>query len=251
MKISELFKDRSFFKGLFIIAIPIMLQNLVNSFVNMVDTVMIGQLGTAEIAGVGLANNFFFLLNMLLFGAASGAGVFTAQFWGKKDIAGIRKNTGLCIVIVILISSFFTIVSLFAPEKVLRLYTTDQDVIKIGAEYLRTVAPCFIPFAISFVFTLVMRTIEKVKLAMVVTIISLSVNVLFNWLLIFGIGPFPTLGVKGAAIATVLARTIEVILLVSISYSKKICVSRNTQRTVRLRRSLCKTLFYNSIACNY
>ena len=165
----------------------------------------------SEIAGVGLANNFFFLLSMLMFGAASGAGVFTAQFWGKKDIPGIRKNTGLCIIIVILISGVFTLFALFAPERVLRFYTTDPDVIKVGAEYLKTLAPCFIPFAISFVFTLVMRTIEKVKLAMVVTIISLSVNVLFNWLLIFGIGPFPALGVKGAAIATVLARFIEVI----------------------------------------
>lgn len=221
MKITKLFNDKIFYKSLFTIAIPIMLQNLVNSFVNMVDTVMIGQLGTVEIAGVGLANNFFFLLNMLLFGAASGAGVFTAQFWGKKDIAGIRKNTGLCIIIVVLIASFFTLVSLFAPEQVLRLYTKDPAVIKTGAEYLKTVAPCFIPFAISFVFTLVMRTIEKVKLAMVVTVVSLSANMLLNWVLIFGIGPFPALGVKGAALATVSARLIEVILLVSISYSKK------------------------------
>lgn len=221
MKITALFNDKKFYTVLFAIAIPIMLQNLVNSFVNMVDTVMIGQLGTVEIAGVGLANNFFFLLHMILFGAASGAGVFTAQFWGKKDIAGIRKNTGLCILIVIIISSFFTLVSLFAPEQVLGLYSKDPAVIKTGATYLKAVAPCFIPFSISFVFILVMRTIEKVKLAMVVTFISLSINVLFNWLLIFGIGPFPALGVKGAALATVLARFIEVILLVSISYTKK------------------------------
>lgn len=220
LKVS-LFNDKVFFTSLLTIAFPIMIQSFISSAVNMVDTVMIGQLGTAEIAGVGLANNFFFFLNMLFFGAASGASVFTAQYWGKKDIQGIKKTTGLCIITVTSIALLFTLASIFFPEVILALYSKDPEVIKIGALYLKTVAPCFIPFGISFVFTLILRTTEKVRLAVVVTLISLSINVLFNWLLIFGLGPFPQMGVKGAAIATALARFVEIILLVLISYLKK------------------------------
>jgi putative MATE family efflux protein len=217
----KLFDDKDFYKSLFAIAIPIMVQNLISSFVNMVDTVMIGQLGTVEIAAVGLGNQVFFLLNMILFGVCSGGAIFTAQFWGKKDIAGIRKNLGLCLVIVLVISTLFTTACLIAPGTIIGLYSTDEAVIRIGADYLRTVAPCFIPFGISFVFTLVMRSTEKVRLPIVATLISLSINIFLNWLLIFGIGPCPKLGVVGAAIATVVARFAETLILVGTSYGKK------------------------------
>ncbi len=214
-----------FHRALFSLAIPIMLQNLINSSVNMIDTVMIGRLGTAEIAAVGLANNFFFLMNMILFGAVSGGGVFAAQFWGKKDIAGIRKNFGLCLIIVFAIASLFTGVSLFAPRTILSLYSRDPMVVELGSLYLRTVAPCFIPFGISFVFTLMMRTIEKVKLSMTATFISLSLNVCLNALLIFGLGPFPELGIRGAAIATVIARFVELLILVTTAYARKYAIA--------------------------
>lgn len=202
-----------------------MLQNLINSSVNMIDTVMIGRLGTSEIAAVGLANNFFFLMNMILFGAVSAGGVFAAQFWGKKDFAGIRKTTGLCLLIVFFITGLFTFVSLAHPERILSLYSNDPEVIKMGALYLRTVAPCFIPFGISFVFTLMMRTIEKVKLSMATTFISLSINVCLNAVLIFGLGPFPVLGLRGAAFATVIARLVELLILVTVTYAKKYIIA--------------------------
>lgn len=221
MKLKQMFDDKAFYRSLFLIAVPIMLQNLISSFVNMVDTVMIGRLGTAEIAAVGLGNQVFFLLNMVLFGISSGGSVFTAQFWGKKDVAGIRKNTGLCLTLAVAAAGAFTAVCMAAPEFIIGLYSRDRIVVEIGAVYLRTLAPCFVPFAITFVFTLVMRSIEKVKLSMLTTVIALFVNMFLNWLLIFGIGPFPELGVAGAAIATVIARVLETVILVTVSYSKK------------------------------
>ena len=189
MKIKKLFDDRNFYKGLFLIGLPIMLQNLFNSLVNMVSIVMIGKLGTVEIAAVGLCNQVFFLLNMVLFGICSGGGVFTAQFWGKKDIAGIRKNLGLCLTLTILTSSLFTAVCLAAPGFVIGLYSNDPAVIACGTQYLKTVAPCFMPFAVSFSFTIVMRGIENVRLSMVTTLVTISLNLLLSVLLIFGIGP--------------------------------------------------------------
>ncbi|MDR1143625.1 MAG: MATE family efflux transporter [Spirochaetaceae bacterium] len=217
----SLFKDRQFYKRLFIISVPIMLQNLINSFVNMVDTVMIGRLGTTEIAAVGLGNNVFFLFSMILFGICSGGAIFTAQFWGKKDIRGIRKNTGLCFILNTAAAFLFTLAVICIPEKILGVYSRDPEVIRAGALYLKTLSPSFIPFGISFALVLTLRSIERVTLAMVTTLIALSINVVLNYFLIFGAGPFPAMGVAGAAVATVIARYAELIVLVVVSYKRK------------------------------
>jgi putative MATE family efflux protein len=223
MKFGILFNDRSFYKGLFALAIPIMLQNLVNSMVNMVDTVMIGRLGTVEIAAVGLGNQVFFLYSLLLFGVCSGGGIFTAQFWGKRDIRGIRKNTGLCLVCSLAAALVFTLGALCVPDRILGIYSRDQAVIAAGSVYLAAVAPAFIPFAVSLLIIQTLRSIEKVRLAMVSTLIALSVNVVLNYAFIFGFGPIPAMGVAGAARATVIARTLETVILVSVSYARRYC----------------------------
>jgi putative MATE family efflux protein len=220
VKIS-LFDDKLFYKNLFSLALPIMLQNLINSFVNMVDTVMIGSLGTTEIAAVGLGNQVFFLFNMVLFGICSGGSIFTAQFWGKRDIQGIRKNTGLCLIFNIITALCFTVMALAMPEKVIGFYSRDPDVIRIGADYLKTLTPSYIPFSVSFVFMITLRSIERVKLSMIATLIALSVNMSLNWVFIFGAGPVPAMGVRGAAIATAVARIVEMIILVTVSYRRK------------------------------
>jgi putative MATE family efflux protein len=210
-----------FFKSLFTIAVPVMLQNLINSLVNMADTVMVGRLGTAAIAACGLGNQVFFLFSMLLFGVCSGAGIFTAQFWGKKDIQGIRKNTGFSLAVTLTVGILFSLAVFFIPERIIACYSRDAEVIELGARYLHALTPAFLPFAVSFVFIMTLRSTERVALAMVTTVVSLSANVLLNYFLIFGFGPFPKLGISGAAIATAIARNIEMVILVSVSYAKK------------------------------
>jgi putative MATE family efflux protein len=217
----DLFKDRQFYKNLFSISIPIMLQNLINSFVNMVDTVMIGRLGTTEIAAVGLGNQVFFLYNMILFGICSGGAIFTAQFWGKQDIQGIRKNMGLCLISNLSVALIFTGMVVINSEGIIGIYSRDAEVVRLGGQYLKTLAPCYIPFGISFVFILTLRSVERVKLAMVSTVIALTINMVLNYFLIFGIGPFPAMGVSGAARATVIARYTEMIILISVSYARR------------------------------
>ena len=214
-----LFDDRQFYSSLFALAIPIMLQNLVTTLVNMLAVIMIGRLGTVEIAAVGLGNQIFFLFNMLLFGICSGAAIFTAQFWGKGDIAGIRKNLGFSMTLNLIAAALFTLVSVLIPEKIIGVYSADEAVIRAGAVYLKTVSPMFIPYAISTVFTLTLRSVEKVRLAIVATSIALSLNALLNYLFIFGAGPIPPMGVKGAALATVVARLVEALILVTASYA--------------------------------
>ena len=210
-------KSKGFYSSLVAIAIPISLQALLQNFVNMLDTIMIGRLGSVEIAAVGLGNQIFFILNMILFGITSGGGVFIAQFWGKKDLAGIRKSLGLMTLIAFVVSFIFTIVCLLIPNQLIRLYSPDPQVIKVGGSYLRFVCLSYVPTAISFSITLALRSTERVKLPLVCTSISLFTNLIANYLLIFVAG----LGVKGAAIATVISRIIELVILATWSYSHK------------------------------
>lgn len=209
--------SKGFYSSLVAIAIPISLQALLQNFVNMLDTIMIGRLGSVEIAAVGLGNQIFFILNMILFGITSGGGVFIAQFWGKKDLAGIRKSLGLMTIIAFVVSFIFTIVCLLIPNQLIRLYSPDPQVIQVGGNYLRFVCLSYVPTAISFSITLALRSTERVKLPLVCTSISLFTNLIANYLLIFVAG----LGVKGAAIATVISRIIELVILATWSYSHK------------------------------
>ena len=208
-------KNKGFYLSLVAIALPISLQALLQNFVNMLDTVMIGRLGSTEIAAVGLGNQIFFILNMILFGITSGGGVFIAQFWGKQDIKGIRKSVGLMTGIAVFADFVFTILGLLIPYKMIGLYSPDPQVVKVGGDYLRIVCLSYIPTAISFSITLALRSTERVKLPLVCTSISLITNAGANYLLIFTAG----LGVKGAAIATIFSRLVEVMILLIWSYT--------------------------------
>ena len=209
------------FKSLFVIALPIILQNLMQSTVNMLDTLMVGQLGSVEIAAVGLGNQIYMLLNMVLFGISSGGAIFIAQFWGKKENSGIWKMEGVMFSFSMVIALIFTFASVFFPKFLIGLYSKDFQVIEIGARYLRIVAFSFPFFAMSFAFSMALRSTEHVKLPMVATMISLVLNAILNYLLIFGIGFFPSLGIVGAAIATCISRIVECFILFIVAYSKK------------------------------
>jgi putative MATE family efflux protein len=244
--------DRQFYRSLFTIAIPIMLQNLVNSCVNMVDTVMIGRLGTVEIAAVGLGNQFFFLYNMILFGICSGGAIFTAQFWGKRDVPGIRKNMGLCFILSLGTGTFFTLGALLFPREIMGIYSKDPAVIAAGAEYLLHLSPAYIPYALSFVFILSLRSIEKVRLAMGTSVIALVINMSLNYVFIFGLGSVPAMGVRGAAIATTIARITEMIILIGVSYGRKYILAGSIRDFLGFNWSFARQFFRitTPVVCN-
>lgn len=210
-----------FSRTLLTIALPIILQNLMQSLVNMLDTIMVGQLGAVAIAAVGLGNQIFFLLNMILFGISSGAAIFVAQYWGKRDIAGVRRTLGLALTLAAVVATLFMLAAMIAPYFLIGLYSNDILVIQEGGKYLQLVAISYPITAISFVYAQAFRSTEHVRLPMVATLISLTANAILNYLLIFGIGFFPAMGVQGAAVATVVSRTIELIILMGIGYKKK------------------------------
>ncbi len=213
--------DFSLFKSLLFTAAPIIFQNLTQSFINMLDTIMVGRLGEVEIAAVGLGNQIYFMMTMILFGIASGASIFIAQFWGQKDVAGIRKTLGLSLSAAGIVSVLFMAAALAVPKTLISLYSADTAVIKEGGAYLRAVAVSYPITAVSFVYAQALRSTEKLQLPLAAAVASLAVNGLLNYLFIFGVGPFPELGVVGAAIGTVAARVIELALLLFVSYRRR------------------------------
>ncbi len=213
--------DKSFLRNLLIIAFPIMLQNFMSAAVNILDSVMIAKLGTTELSAVGLGNQLFFLLNLILYGLGSGSMVFCAQFWGKKNFEGLQKTFGISLITAFFFGTLFTLFCVIKPAEIVSLYTKDVAVIAAGAQYLRLSALCFLPFAVNFMFMLTLRSIEQVKVAVTATVVSIAVNVMLNAVLIFGLLGFPAMGVRGAAIATVAARIAELSITFAITKKRK------------------------------
>ncbi|MCD4714276.1 MAG: MATE family efflux transporter [Clostridiales bacterium] len=206
-------KNKSFYKILFGIMLPIALQNLISSSLNLVDNVMIGQLGETHITSVGLANQVFFLMTLILFGANSGTSIFVAQYWGRKEVDKIKKVLSVALWFSLIISTAFFIAGFLFPNLIIGFLSKDLAVVKLGVEYLQIVSLSYVMTAISFAYGFSSRSIGKPKLPMYASAISLLVNTFLNYILIFGHFGFPAYGVKGAAIATLIARTIEVTII--------------------------------------
>lgn len=210
--------NKKFYKTLITLCIPIIIQNLLSNLINMVDTIMVGGLGEISVASIGIANQYFFLYNMALSGIIGGASLFIAQFYGKNDKLNIRKITGLSVISALMIGITFMIVALFSPKFIIYFFSKDLDVIKVATNYFSTIGFCYLIIAISNVFSMGSRSIRNPKLGMICSTISLFINIILNYVFIFGKLGMPALGASGAAIATVIARIIELILLVSYIY---------------------------------
>ncbi len=239
--------DRQFYKTLTHIALPIAIQNLIMTSLNLVDTVMIGQLGETNIAAVALGNQIFFLIALFLFGVGSGASVFIAQFWGKKDISNIRKILGLGLICSILVSAVASIIILLFPGFVLSLFTEDMEVLRIGSTYLRIVCFSYIPTAISFCFASTLRSTGQAKLPTISSAIALTVNTLLNYILIFGKLGLPAMGAKGAAIATLVARLCETFLILGSVYMLKLPPAASIKEMTSFNRDFAIRFFRLSI----
>jgi putative MATE family efflux protein len=220
-------KDRAFLREMFTIALPISFQQLINASLNMIDVIMVGQLGEASIAALGLSNQVFFVFILLLFGLTSGMAIFTAQFWGKQDVKPIRQVLGMSILITTIIALIFTLVATLAPRTILSFYTNDAEVLDIGASYLSIVGFSYIPVALATSYIATMRSIHLVKLTVIATISALIFKTMLGYALIFGIGGFPALGVRGAAIGTASGWTLELILILILVYTQKTPLAAN------------------------
>lgn len=229
-------RDKTFMRSMLSLAIPVAIQQFITASLNMVDVVMVGQLGETSIAALGLANQVFFLLILFLFGVTSGMAIFTAQFWGKRDEESIRKVLGISIVVALSVGFLFTLAATLMPETVLSFYTEDPEVIELGSSYLRIVGYSYIFMAVTTSYFAVLRSITLVKMTMVVSVIAIILKTILGYLLIFGIGPFPTLGVRGAAIGTTFGWIFQCILIIILVYALKTPLAANPLTFFRFDR---------------
>ena len=188
---------------------------------------MVGQLGETAIAAVGLSNQVFFVLILILFGATSGMAIFTAQFWGKHEIEPIRKVLGMSLITAACVALIFTLVATLMPEAVLGFYTDDTEVIDLGSSYLRIVGFTYIAVAIATAYIAVLRSIQLIRLTIIATVSALTFKTILGYGLIFGIGGLPELGVRGAAIGTASGWTLELVLLLILIYTQKTPLAAN------------------------
>ncbi len=213
---------KTYFNNIIKLMIPIALQNLLLTSLNLVDTVMVGQLGDIAIAGCGIANQIYFLLNLFVFGVSSATAIFTSQYWGAGSYEEIKRVTATAIKIVFIFVFFFQLITFLFPGFLLSLFTKDKDVIYTGSKYLKIVSLSFLPMSVSFVFSFILRTMHFVNLSLLASLIGLGLNTLLNYLLIFGVLFIPPLGVVGAAIATIIARFVELAILLFFVYFKRL-----------------------------
>ncbi|MFT3892540.1 MAG: MATE family efflux transporter [Anaerolineales bacterium] len=220
-------RDKAFFRAMLALSLPVAFQQLISAALNMIDVWMVGQLGESSVAAVGLANQIFFLLVLFLFGTTSGMAIFTAQYWGKGDEASIRKVLGICLTLAISVAVLFSLAALFIPEKLMRFYTNDPEVIRLGSEYLRIVGLSYVFMAVSVSYISVLRSITQVTMATIVAVIALIVKTVIGYTLIFGHFGLPALGVRGAAIGTAIGWSFEAVLLLILVYALKTPLAAN------------------------
>ena len=214
----ERFSWGIFLKQVAAIAIPVALQNLLTTTASMVDTMMIGTLGQQSVAAVGLCAQFTSLMFSCYWGFVGGGMLFFAQYWGAKDDDGINRSWGITVTFLMAVGLLFCGAGFFAPQLVMQLYTDKAAIQQIGVDYLHIVSLSYPLVVYSVGMASLLRTTDKVRIPLLASICSVATNLVFNWLLIGGNLGFPALGVKGAAIATVLAQCVNVTLILVLAH---------------------------------
>lgn len=221
MNIRSLIGDRAFYRRLLAVMTPVLIQNIITNFVSLLDNIMVGQIGTEPMSGVAIANQLIFVFNLCIFGGTAGAGIFTAQFFGKGDNKGVRDTFRMKLIIAavtvlvalgIFIAKGDQLISLFLHEGEdgLDLAAT----LLYGKEYMAIMLWQMVPFALLQVYATTLRETGETVLPMKAGVIAVLVNLVFNYILIFGKFGAPALGVVGAAVATLIARLVEILIVI-------------------------------------
>ena len=216
MKISMswLVKKPEFYKTLLMLAIPMALQNMLSMSVGFADNIMVGQLGERAIAGVMMANQVQNILGMLVAGISASLVILAAQYWGKRDTESVKSVVAIGVKVALGVGFTVSLVVLLFPAQVLRIFTDDLAVIEEGVRYIRILAFSYMFFCLTQTLIGAMRCVEVVRIGVWVSLSTLIISVIGNWLLIFGNLGFPEMGIQGAAIATLTARIMETVIMI-------------------------------------
>ena len=202
-----------FYRTVIALVVPMALQNLINVGVTAADVIMLGAVGEKALSGASLAGQVQYIMTLFLFGLTSGATVLTAQYWGKGDKKAIEKILGMAVKAAVCVTALFTVAAFAIPEYLMRIFTSDPEVIAEGINYLQIVGFTYIMIGVTQAYLYIMRSVERVVVATVVYLMSLICNIILNAVFIFGLFGLPAMGVRGAALGTLCARILEVVLV--------------------------------------
>lgn len=247
---SRFIGDARFYKKLLWLAIPIIIQNAITNFVGFLDNIMVGQLGTEQMSGVAIVNQFVFVFNLCVFGGLSGAGIFGAQFYGSKDNKGVRDTFRFKMIIGIVVAAVTFVVLLVFGQDLIRLFLTSSDgadsqkTFQYGMDYLIVILLEIIPFILVQIYASTLRETGETVVPMVAGVVAVFVNLILNYVLIFGNFGAPELGVAGAAVATVISRVVECFIVVGWTHfhAKKNLFIIGAYRTLRVPSALAKQI---------
>ena len=249
--LSRYIGDRAFYRRVLQVAVPIIIQNGITNFVSLLDNIMVGQVGTLPMSGVSIVNQILFFFNLCIFGATSGAGIFTAQFHGSGDDEGIRHTFRFKIFICTLISLAAGVIFFFGQDSLIGLYLTGEgtaedaaQVLSYGREYLAVMFWGLLPFGLSNAYAGTLKESEETFVPMVAGVSAVFVNLGLNYIFIFGHFGAPAMGVRGAALATVISRYVELLLVAAWTHRNgaKHPFIRGAFRTFAIPAPLLKTI---------
>lgn len=243
--------DKAFYKKMLIITLPILVQNVITNFVSLIDNMMVGQIGTEQMSGVAIVNQLLFVFNLCIFGGISGAGIFTAQYHGKGDHKGVRDTFRVKLIIVSFISLVFILGLIFFNDRLISLFLHEGEdnldlaaTLEYGKKYLVIMIFQVPLFALSQAYAGTLRETGSTVLPMIAGLVAVVVNITLNWVLIFGNLGAPKLGIEGAAIATVIARAVETLVIMIVTHvnSKKHKFIKGAYRSMRVQKALVKDI---------
>lgn len=207
-------ENREFYALALAVAIPVAIQNLISSSFAFVDNIMLGGLGETYITAAGLANQITFVLMLLGFGVSSGISIFIAQFWGSRNMGKLKSVVSIGVNVMMGIAVLFFLGTFFAPEFIMGKMSADSMVVQLGAKYMKIISFTFFTYAASFPLLVGCRCIGRAKLVMYISAVSIILNTGLNYVLIYGKAGMPMLGIEGAAIATLVSKTFEMVVLI-------------------------------------
>lgn len=236
-----------FYRQVFRLLVPLALQNLINVGITAADVLMLGRVDETMLSGASLGSQIQFIMMLIIMGITSGATVLTAQYWGQRDLAAIEKILGIALGFGVAVAAVFALLAGLAPGLLLRIFSNDPAVVAQGVRYLRVVAPSYLLMAVTQVYLYIMRSVERVLIATLVYACSLLVNIGVNALLIFGLFGAPRLGAAGAAAGTLVARFVELLLVMYYAHRRNHTIKVRFRYIWRPDRSLLRDFLRYSL----
>ncbi len=239
--------NKNFVKIMLKIGLPIAIQCVIVNCLNMVDQVIVSELGEVALASVGIANRITTIVNFVLGALATGMSIFVAQYVGNKDFKNAGRMTGVGLISSGVVVTVIMAVCLFFPRQVLSIFTNDDNVVDTAFSFFRIVIFSFIPLVFSIVYSAYLRSSMKAKIPMVASISATIINIIIDYVLVFGKCGFNKMGVEGAALGTVIARCVELLIILACIYSQKVFTGISLLERLKVDTELWKKFFVTAL----